>query len=61
MATQVYNMAEQYDPNNYNSGLSGQSEQQPNSGGNSGYGDQINGEGQPPLNYSQQLLNVSRN
>ncbi len=59
MATQVYKMAEQYDPNNYNSGFGGYSEQ-PNSGGNSGYGDQINGDGQPPLTYSpHQLLNVS--
>ena len=60
MATQVYNMAEQPDPNNYNGGFGGYSDQ-PNSGGNPGYGDQINGEGQPPLSpySSHQNLNVS--
>lgn len=58
MATQVYNMAEQPDPNNFSGGFGGYSDQ-PNPGGNPGYGDQ-NGDGQPPLSpySSQQNLNV---
>ena len=58
MATQVYVM--KHDPNNnYSGGFGGYSDQ-PNSGGNNGYGDP-NGDGQPQLSpyNSQQNLNVS--